>query len=147
MNAKYIKHRFFYLFVLIGLILSFTNCTSDDDGDIPSKTWLEIYDGTKWEDGNDLYWRIIDDTNTILESWYQDGPCYIHRGIDDRFTIKIIENSANKLVFQVIANNTETMTFRVNGDTLTVLFEYNDKSETITFKKTTVDVDDFTICS
>ena len=146
MNTKYIKHRFLYLFVLIGLVLSFSNCTSDDDGDIQSKTWLEIYDGTKWEDGDGLYWRIIDNTNIILESWYHDGPCYWHSRSDDNFIIKIIENSANKLVIQIIEDNITTMTLSVNGDTLTVLFESNGKSETMSFKKTTVDVDDFILC-
>ena len=146
MNTKYIKHRFLYLFVLIGLVVSFSNCTSDDDADIQSKTWLEIYDGTKWEDGDGLYWRIIDNTNTILESWYHDGPCYHHSIADGNVNFKIIENSTSKLVFDVIENVNTTVTLRINGDTLTVLLESNGKSETISFKKTTLDFDSFTIC-
>ena len=64
-----------------------------------------------------------------------------------KVNFEIIENSTNKLVFHVIEDgNTQTVTLRVNGDTLTVLFEYNDKSDSISFKKTTVDVDDFTLC-
>ena len=136
-----------YLFVLIGLVVSFSNCTSDDDADIQSKTWLEIYDGTKWEDGDGLYWRIIDNTNTILESWYHDGPCYWYSIPNGNVNLEIIENSTSKLVLHVIEDgNTETVILRVNGDTLTVLFEYNGESDTLSFKKTTVDVDDFTLC-
>ena len=147
MRTKFIIHRLLYLFIILGLTLSFNNCTSDDDEDILTQTWLEKYDGTKWEDGDGLYWRIIDNTNTILESWYHDGPCYWHSIPEGNENFEIIENSTNKLVIHVIEDgNTETVTLRINGDTLTVLFEENGESETIYLDKTSVNVDDFTLC-
>jgi len=146
MKTKILKHNLLFFSIILSLIVSFNGC-SDDEDDIIQQTWLEKYDGTKWEDGDGLYWRIIDNTNTIIESWYHDGPCYAYYISDGNVIFEIIENSTNKLVFHVIEDgNTQTVTLRVNGDTLTVLFEYNDKSDSISFKKTTVDVDDFTLC-
>jgi hypothetical protein len=147
MKTKLRNYRYAWFFVLLGSFLSFTNCNSDDEDSKVQQTWLEKYDGTKWEDGNDLYWRIIDNTNKIVESWYQDGPCYIYNIADDNVNFEIIENSSDKLVFHTIEDdNINTFTLSVNGDTLTVLFEYNGKSETIMFTKTNVNVDDFILC-
>jgi len=146
MKTKILKRNLLFISIILSLVVSFNGC-SDDDDDIIQQTWLEKYDGTKWEDGDGLYWRIIDNTNIILESWYHDGPCYYHSISDGNVNFEIIENSTNKLVFRVVEDdNTQTITFRVNGDTLTVLLEYNGRSETISFKKTAVNVDDFTLC-
>ena len=146
MKTKILKHNLLFFSIILSLIVSFNGC-SDDEDDIIQQTWLEKYDGTRWEDGDGLYWRIIDNTNTILESWYHDGPCYWHSIPEGNENFEIIENSTNKLVFRVVEDdNTQTITFRVNGDTLTVLLEYNGRSETISFKKTAVNVDDFTLC-
>ena len=101
MKTKILKHNLIFFSIILSLIVSFNGC-SDDEDDIIQQTWLEKYDGTKWEDGDGLYWRIIDNTNTILESWYHDGPCYWYSIPNGNVNLEIIENSTSKLVLHVI---------------------------------------------
>ena len=54
MKTKFLKHGFFYFFILLGLIVSFNGCSDDDD--ITSQIFLEKLDGTKW-----VYTELVDD--------------------------------------------------------------------------------------
>jgi len=145
MKTKILKHRFLYLFILLGLTISFNGCSDDDD---EPQTFLEKYDGTKWVfNGEDIYIRIVDNTSIILEEWYFDGDCYEY----DTFnygSLEIIENSKNKLVIQITDDGEiETLSFTVEGDVLTVVVTDDDGFETISLLKTTVNVDEFEICT
>lgn len=154
MRTNNIKYRLLYLFVLLGFTISFNSCTSDDNDDILSQTWLEKYDGTKWVDDDELlHWRINDNMSTVVETYYHDGPCYAYGTLnlnqcDDIVCFEIIENSTSKFVVQADNDGEiETMTFTVKGNTLTLLFEgvfANDES--IVLHKTFMNFDEFTIC-
>ncbi|MGA9270334.1 MAG: hypothetical protein WBV45_06905 [Lutimonas sp.] len=159
MRAKYFLTGHLYFFLILAACIGLTSCNSDDEDEIVQQTWLEKYDGTKWNDGSEVYIKIIGNTSVILESWFLDDSCYVYNVylyelIHENANLgiaffEIIENSTNKLVFQVkIFESTETITLRVNGDTLTIKRENNAREgwESKDFKKTTVDFDDFTIC-
>lgn len=137
-----------YFLIILGACLSFNGCTSDDNDDVIKLTWLEKYDGTKWVDGDDfLFIRIIDNTNIIFETWFSDGPCFVYNVSGGNVDFKIIENGTDKLIFEIIEDGEiQKLTLMVNGDILTILLEYNDKSETLTFRKTNEDVDNFLLC-
>ena len=73
---KNIGHKFLLLFTCIGLLVSTSNCTSDDNDDIKVQTFLEKYDGTKWtviDEGALIYLRINDDMGRPLELWLADA--------------------------------------------------------------------------
>ena len=40
----------------------------------------------------------------------------------------------------------EKFTLKISGDTLTILLEYKDESDTLTLQKTNADVDNFPLC-
>ena len=144
MKTKILKQKFLYFFILLSLTVSFNGCSDDDE----PQTFLEKYDGTKWTfNGEGMYIRIIDNTNIILEEWYLDGDCYEYDTFNDGI-IEIIENSTNKLVIQVTDDGEiETLTFTIEGDVLTVVITDVDGFETVSLIKTSVNVDEFEICT
>jgi len=158
MKTQILKHKFIYFFMLLSLVVSFNACSDDDD---KPETFLEKYDGTKWTPTafeNTLYLQFINDNNILFELWAIDfednnSTCYTHYNFSDELdngeTIKIIENSTNKLVVQIISDGeTETDTFTVEDDILTVVIESSDDgNETLKLKKTSVNIDGLTICN
>lgn len=144
MKTKNLKHKFLFLFIVLGLTLSFNACSSDDDG---PQTFLEKYDGTIWTfSGEDIYIRIIDNESIILEEWYLDNDCYEHDTLNYE-VLEIIENSTDKLVIKITDDGeTETFTFTIEGEVLTVVITEVDGFETVTLIKTSVNVDEFEIC-
>ena len=148
MRAKYFLTGHLYFFLILAACIGLTSCNSDDEDEIVQQTWLEKYDGTKWVDEDDfLYIRIVNNTNIIFESWVNEVECYIHNVSDGNVNFNIIENSNNQLVFEVNeGDDMEKFTMKISGDTLTILLEYRDESDTLTFQKTNADVDNFPLC-
>lgn len=148
MRAKYFLTGHLYFFLILGACIGFTSCDSDDEDEIVQQTWLEKYDGTKWVDEDDfLYIRIVNNTNIIIESWVNEPDCYIYNVSDGNVNFNIIENSTNQLVFEVNeGDDMEKFTLKISGDTLTILLEYKDESDTLTLQKTNADVDNFPLC-
>lgn len=144
MKTKNLKHKFLFLFIVLGLTLSFNACSSDDD---EPQTFLEKYDGTIWTfSGEDIYIRIIDNESIILEEWYLDNDCYEHDTLNYE-VLEIIENSTDKLVIKITDDGeTETFTFTIEGEVLTVVITEVDGFETVSLIKTSVNVDEFEIC-
>ena len=149
------KNNFFYLFVLLGLIISLNGCSSDDE---TTKTFLEKYDGTSWLvpiSEETVYIRINDDLIKFIEEWeyYESNDCYEY---EDHFfeegTFEVIENSENKLIVEYnYEGDTETLTLTVQGDTLKVVVDYSFDGETgqeiLFLTKSSINVDDLVICS
>ncbi|MEN8125772.1 MAG: hypothetical protein ABFR32_11655 [Bacteroidota bacterium] len=144
MKTKNLKHKFLFLFIVLGLTLSFNACSSDDD---EPQTFLEKYDGTIWTfSGEDIYIRIIDNESIILEEWYLDNDCYEHDTLNYE-VLEIIENSTDKLIIKITDDGeTETFTFTIEGEVLTVVITEVDGFETVSLIKTSVNVDEFEIC-
>lgn len=152
MKAKYFLKGHLYFFLILVAGISFQSCNSDDDDDIDEiiqQTWLEKYDGTKWVDEDDwLYIRIVNNITIISESWHKDGDCFIYSVADEDVEFDIIENSENKLVFEVVGDVFQRNTMTVSGNTFTWVIEYEfwEEPATVTFQKSDADVDNFPLC-
>ena len=154
MKAKFLLLRSLCLFLILVAGLAVQSCSSDDDdgsGDIIVQTWLEKYDGTKWEAAEEddfLYIRIVNNTNIISESWHRFRECFIYNVADKDDEFEIIENSPNRLVFEVVGDVFQRNTMTVSGNILTWVIEYEfwEEPATVTFEKTTVDVDGLPLC-
>ncbi len=145
MKTKFLKHRFLYLFILLSLTVSFHGCSDEDD---EPQTFLETYDGTKWTfPGGDIYIRFIDDTSILLEEWYLNGDCYEYDTMDYEF-IEFVENSTDTLIIKITDDGeSETLTFTVQGEILKVVISYDGEDDTVYFEKSTINVDEFEICT
>lgn len=156
---KNLVFRYVMLFMCIGLVASISNCTSDDDDDIIVETFLEKYDGTTWkliEEDEVAYMRINDNLDKPIEIWtsiidFEKGLAY-----DDCFyytdnllnmeEMEIVENTAEKLTFSYLGN--ETWSFTAEEDRLKLEMTYSDDpKEIIYMDKTTDDVDNLELCS
>ena len=151
-----------YLFLILGACISFVCCDSDDEDEIPivEKTFLENYDGTKWvtidaNDGYITYLRINNNLRVPFEVWgLEVDPqkagkgefCYLH---DDSFMdedVEIIENSGNR--FTIGYEGMEFWAIEIRGEILKLGDrDVWDDPNSIVFEKTTVNVDDFEICT
>jgi hypothetical protein len=156
---KDIAYRILIFFAFFGALASMTNCTSDDKDDIVVQTFLEKNNGTKWvitEDDDLIYMRINDDMTKPIELWISDfdvakgladDDCYYYN--DDLLEIEemeILENSANKLTFTYLGN--ETWSFTIAGDRLKMEFTNSSGLQDATYlDKTNDDVDSFEICT
>ena len=149
------KNNFFYLFVLLGLIISLNSCSSDDE---TTKTFLEKYDGTSWlvpVSEETIYIRINDDLINFIEEWeyHESNDCYEYE--DDFFdegTFEVVENSENKLIIEYnYEGDTETLTLTPQGAALKVIVDYSFDGETwqeiIFLTKSPINVDDLVICT
>lgn len=154
MKIKFLKHGFFYFFILLGLIVSFNGCSDDDD--ITSQTFLEKLDGTKWVyteliDDNEfsIYIRINNNTNKLIEQWYFvfEDDCYYYGYDSVSGNMEIIENSNDKLILKYTdEGDTEIVTVTKQGETLKVVIQEGGEEEIIYFDKTSVNVDGLFIC-
>lgn len=148
-NARLFKPQFLYLFLLIGIAVSFNSCNDDDD----AKNFLEKYANTVWLDEDESYFRIVNDLSILAESWENYGECYDYGtlvGDHDEGTWDIIENSENKFVAHVTHEDTRfdfTITLTASNNTLTVKIEsdYED-DEIIVLTSSNTDVDSLQIC-
>ncbi len=163
MKTKQFTHGFFMLLILSVIMVSFNSCDKDDDND-DGITFLESYEGTKWalEDDGGIpedhnvpdYFRVVNDSNKIIEGWYLGPECYYFiEGFAVVGDQKITENSENKLVVKITysADDTDTFTCTIQGDILKVVNVYKDAGwpdevYNIFYNKTTVDVDSLPIC-
>ncbi len=170
MKTKQFKLGYFIFLILSVLLVSFNGCDKDDDNDDIDdiNNFLELYVGTTWklddaggvpdEEGVPTYFRVIIDSNKILESWYQvtlEPECYSYndRINVDGGVISILENSQNKIVIRIAYGNNESETFTctIQGDIFKIVYVYEevgfpDEQYTMFFNKTTVDVDSLTLC-
>ena len=153
------KHKFLYLFILLGLTISFNSCSDDEDDDEPKdQTFLEKYDGTKWvhKIGNTSYYKIINNNLNNLWEFYHnemDG-CYRYSSqFEDGETYEIIENLENKLVYIYRYNSTDyiTVTLTVLNDRLSqTILEVEDgvteSDDPWFYDKTSVNIGELDLC-
>lgn len=146
----FFKQRFLYLFLLLGLAISFNSC--DDDDDVNS--FLEMYANSTWQDSEgELFLRIVNDPSILVESWEYYEECYDYGHIGEEGTVEIIENSENRLIAKVTYNEegfefSFTITLTANNNNLTIVFESDDieDSETILLISSDADVDALEEC-
>ncbi len=159
-KKKNVVYRMLLLFSCMLLVATINNCTSDSkDDELVIETFLEKNDGTKWkvtEEDEIIYLRINENMSKPIELWISeiimakgmaDDDCYYYS--DDLMgeeEMEILENSANKLTFTYLGN--ETWEFTVEGSQLKMLFSNTGgQQELVYFDKTNDDVDSFEICS
>ncbi len=114
------KHVFFPFLITLVLMVSFNSCNKDDDDFSDDQTFLELYAGTTWVLNNDggvpadaevpTYFRFINNTNEVLEGWYQvtiDPECYYYaEGINiDNGAMTLMENSENIIIIKINYTN------------------------------------------
>lgn len=148
-----LKHKFLYIFIILGFTFYLNSCSDDDN---EPKTFLEIYDGTKWVDTGDgakLYLRFKNNLGNFLELWIQDENCYIYGNIfnDSEDVIEIIENTENKFLYKISADDFEGKALiTIDGNILKYTASISSNNETDTFttfyNKTTINIDEFQIC-
>ena len=166
-RTKLLKKQFIYLFLLLGVAVSFNSCDDDDD----ANSFLEKYAGTTWEavtasptkssksktvaTTSELFLRIVNDPTILVESWeyYGEMVCYEYGKIGEEGSLEVIENSENRLVFEMTFSEdgfefTVTVTLSVSNDKITIVFESDDfdDSETIILISSDADVDAFEKC-
>ena len=158
--------------ILSVLMVLFIGCNKDDDNDDVADitTFLELYVGTTWklDDAGGVpadaevpaYARFVSNENKIFEGWYQipsEPDCYYYYYYDginiENDVLKIVENSDDKLIVELSygTTETETFTFTIQGDILKVNYVYEetgepDEVDSLSFNKTTDNVDDLTLC-
>ena len=154
MRAKMLKFKAFGL--LLMMVFSLVSCS--DDGDDDPATFLETNGGTVWSfalGGESIYAQINNNESNPFEFWANigDGGCYIHQSINDEGNVEVLENAEKKLQVRVDESEDEylILTLTVNGNLLTVQFEYfedgiSDGKDTIPLTKTDDDPDDLELC-
>lgn len=142
------KTTLIYFFILIGIIVSFNSCCSDDEP-TTVQTFLEKYDGTIWFSTDvDSYIKLNNSTTKAMETWYDEGSCYEY----SLFSFKIIEDLNDRLILSYEDGEIGgTLTLSIESDRLKVVdqYTYNGDSgtESYYFDKTNVNVDSFEICN
>jgi len=151
MKTTFLKHKFLYFFILLGLTVSFNGCSSDED----TITFLEKYEGTKWSyNGKNInnidfssYYRLNNTIDKFMEYWYTDENIDCHQY---SYTIfKIIENSGDKLVVSTTLEDNEslTQTLTIQGEILKIVFEKKgSENDIFYFNKTSMNFDELKIC-
>lgn len=159
-KLKDLVHRFFILFIGIGLVISYNSCVSDKkDKDLISiQTFLERHDGSQWaviEEDMRIYLILNDDEDKALEVWrsemglaqlmsHKECFYYSHETLKSD-KVKVLENSNNKLAFTYLEN--ETWTFSRDGERIKLEFKTPDKVRgPIYFSKTTDNIAKLRIC-
>ena len=148
--------KLLYLTILSLLILG---CSKSDDNPSDENTFLRIHEGTVWtitEEGQSTYIRFINNTKTPIEYWIEFEDCYFY--ILDRFVggNKIIENSAERLVFRHVENDesveyVDIVTITITGNSLRAEIEYYENGVLVEtdiqmLSKSTDDVDSLILC-
>ncbi len=166
MKTKRCIPKFFTILILLVMAVCFNSCSDDDDDSPTSKTFLETYAGTTWilnDEGGipadadvPSYARFINDKTKIFEGWYKlsNEACYYYNNATAfGGTLQIMVNTEAKLNIKIAYGNTEseTLTYTVQGDTLTVVYKYEEagfpaEEFTLYFKKTTVNLDELPLC-
>ena len=159
MKTTILKHRFLYVFILLGLTLSFNGC-SDDDDEPETQTFLEKYDGTKWtyrqSDGDVILLRFNNNTFNTIPYWIKEGDddCYWYNGFEDSDfgPWNNMENLEDRLIIKYLSNDfSETFTFTIQGERIKFVdywIEEGVSNEEIYFlDKTTLDLDNLNICN
>mgnify|MGYP001029585720 CR=1 FL=1 len=141
------------------LSLFIFNCSKSDDDNLPESctTFLECNDGSTWILDDDIVviiLRINDNINDPLEQWFTiigGADCYDYLS-DILADYTITENTKDKLVFKADwgAGDIQTLTFSIVNGELKIIDKYILDGENIedvrTLPKTTIDVDNLTIC-
>lgn len=147
------------LFHILILSLFIFSCSKSDDNPSEENTFLKIYEDTAWlndEDEESVYIRFINNPKAPIEYWIEFEDCYFY--ILDRMSSesKIIENTAERLVFRHVENDEEIeyvdiVTLTITGNSLkgeTEFYENGVLVETdINFlTKSSDDVDNLILC-
>ena len=155
MKSKMLKFKAFGL--LLMMVFSLVSCS--DDGDDDPSNFLETNGGTVWSfvlGGEGIYAQINNNESNPFEIWStsDEGGCYIHQSINDGGNVEVLENTKDTLKLRVDDSEDEylILTLRINGNLLTVKFEYfedgisdGDDIE-IPLIKTDDDPDDLPLC-
>ncbi len=147
MKITIFKHKLFYFFIILGLIVSFNSCSDDDDDDF--QTFLERYDGTKWVNTDEFtfYIRLNDNTNKLIESWILFDDCYFYDVDFESEGVELVENSKDKLIIKFTDDgDITTVTITMQGETLRAVVKEGNEEDIIYFDKSSVNVDDLEIC-
>lgn len=159
-KLKDLAHRFFILFLGMGLVISCNSCVSDQkDKDLISiQNFLERHDGSEWtviEGDMRIYLKLNDDMDKTLEIWrseiglaklmaHKECFYYSHEALSNE-KVKVLENFNSKLEFTYLEN--ETWTFSRDGERIKLEFKTPDKvREPVYFSKTTDNLAKLTIC-
>lgn len=159
-RLKNLAYRFFILFAGAGLLISLSNCASDEkDKDfLLDQTFLEKYDNTKWtiiQDEMRIYLRFNNDMEKAIEMWMSEleiakliasEECFYYTAeLMDTEEVEILENSELKLEFTYLGN--ETWTFSMEGERLKLVFKtLNSTRDPVYFNKTSENFNDLKIC-
>ena len=149
MKTIILKHSFLYLFIILGLSISFNSCSSDDDDEPTPQTFLEKYDGTKWVNTDEFtfYIRLNDNPNKLIESWILFDDCYFYDVDFESEGVEIIENLKDELVIKYTDDGEIiTVTLTMQGETLKVVVKEENEEDIIYFDKTSENVDGLLIC-
>lgn len=161
-----------HLFLTFGVFFSFFSCNSDGEFEYEIegyKTFLEIYDGTKWVvveeyEGHIYYLRVNNNKRVPFELWGRPADlekaskketCYDHQNaFMDEEGVLIRQNASGRFIISY--GDDEFWGLEIRGETLKFGYwtEWGDSDsniwnnpDSIVFKKTTVNVDAFVICS
>ena len=129
MKTIILKHKFLFLFIILGLSFSYTSCKSDDD-EISCETFLECQDGTQWKmdvgEGDYHYYIFNNSLNEPLNPYFYDDSenCYVSYSISN-YDFQIIENSKNTFKLKKIygGDSYDVSTFTLSNGLLSLKFE------------------------
>ncbi len=147
MKTTILNHKLFFIFILFSLAISINSCS--DDNDVTTQSFLEKHDGSKWVNSDEFtfYLRLNNNTSKLIEIWLKFEDCYFYSSDFESESVKIVENSKDKLVIQYTDDGEIiTLTITIQGDVLKLIVQEEAESDTVLFDKTTINVDAFEIC-
>ena len=151
MKHNKLNYRILHFFILLIIPFLINSCGSDDNGGDEPKTFLEKYDGSVWTNQTGFNISFINNLYEPVKMWEYVTPpnCYEIEVFDeDDSNFLIIENSENKLVFEV---GDWTYTYSLSGDSIIWLSEGIELGqivyETMSLSTSSLNINNLTICN
>ena len=156
MKIIILKRRFFYLFIILGIIIFYTSC-KEEEAEPSCETFLECNDGTQWKmdvgDGDYHYYIFNNSLNEPLNPYFYDDSenCYVSYSISN-YDFQIIENSKNTFILKKIygGDSHDVSTFTLSNGTLSLNFESVNGGDTeitnYTLTQSSINFGSVTIC-
>lgn len=144
---------------LLTLSLILLNCSNDDNNSNDNtKTFLENYAGTSWQNTIDIqfYLRFINNLNSPMETYFDFLDCYIYTKFnlaEEVAEIILNEGDVLKIKYGPLDGYEGTYTLTVSGNNLKFEDDYQSTDDVndagvdiLYFTKTSVDLDALTKC-
>lgn len=160
MKTKSLNLNSLKLLILIMSITLLSGCSKSDSNDNQSNTFLENFNGTKWEyiypdKQKTDYLKFKNDTSAPFKEWWghSNSNCFDFVHQDPYYEyVDILENTADKLIVkftEIGGDEIDTYTIRRSGDLLQIHIAMADSNgihaeQDYIYHKSTFNVDGIT---